>query len=70
MKNYNYTITMGNLSIIAPRNKLDCCHLTFSALIPFSIVAPLILDDEEMDLERMIQCKSLFDMEIMRCRNV
>jgi len=53
---------------IYPKNEQHCRHLSFISLIPFSVINLAILNTEYQDLERMIQCKSQFDMAIMRCR--
>jgi molybdopterin biosynthesis enzyme len=39
--------------------------LLFSLLLPVTVVEPLMVEDEYQDLERMIQCKSQFDMVIL-----
>ena len=41
----------------------------FRLLLPISVVAPLIVEDEYQSLERMIKCKSLFDMAILDGQN-
>ena len=47
---------------------LECKFQLFSLLMPITVVAPLHFDlDAE---ERMIKCKSLFDMEILRNRGL
>ena len=36
----------------------------FTDLLPVSIVAPLNIDDEELTMARMYQCKYLFDKAV------
>lgn len=42
----------------------------FNDLLPVSIVAPLNIEDEELTIVRMYQCKYLFDSAVYRSRGL
>lgn len=42
----------------------------FSNLLPVSVVAPLNIEDEELTLARMYNCKFLFDSAVYRSRGL
>lgn len=42
----------------------------FNDLLPVSICSTLVLDDPELTLARMYQCKYLFDSAVLRSRGL
>lgn len=44
--------------------------LLFSLLLPISVVAEVYGESDDLIMDAMMRCKSQFDREIMRCREL